>query len=193
MSPAAPAAAVGTLEREVAKLVADVLQAEMVLDDAHCVLGNQKWDIPADKELFVAIFDQAGPVIGTANFFDADPASSTLGKEIQQSAVMHDVRIEIMSFDASARLRKEEVSLALASIFSQQLQSKYRVQIARAQTPVDASDTEVTGRLQKFVVHVNVTALHQKVKDERTGTYYDKFNGATVDGTAKPPRIVEQP
>lgn len=181
-----------TLARDVAKIVADILGDEMTLDQEHCLLGNQKWDIPADQELFLVVFDQAAPAIGAANYLDTDEASATFGKEIQQSTVLHDVRVEMMSFDASARLRKEEPGLALASIFAQQQAEKYGIQIGRAQTPVDASETELTGRLQKFVMHVNVTALHMKVKTPPTADYFNKFNGATVDGTIKPPKITDQ-
>ncbi len=178
-----------TLTREVAKIVADILQVEMVLDESHCLLGNQKWDIPADKLLFVVVFDKAGPSFGAANYLDTDETSDTYGKEIQQSSVLHDVTVEIMSFDADARLRKEEVGMALASMYAQQQAEEYGIQIGRAQAPVDASDAEPTGTLQRFVIRTNITALHQKVKNPPTGTdYFNKFNGATVDGTIDPPQ-----
>jgi len=181
-----------TLEREVSKIVADILAAELELDEAHCLLGNQKWDIPADKKLFVVVYDLAGPAFGAANWLDTDETSSTFGKEIQQSAVLHDVRIEIMSFDADARLRKEEVGLALGGFLSQQLAAKYGIQIGRTTEPVDATDTELTARLNKFVMHNKVTALHQKVKNPPAADYFNKFNNATVDGTANAPQITDQ-
>lgn len=184
----------GTLPaREVSKIVKDILQEEMGLDDAHCLLGNQKWDIPADKKLFVVVFDLSPRVFGAANVLDTDESSTTVNQEIQQLTAVHDVLVEIMSYDNDARLRKEEVVLALQSFFAQQLMGQYRVQIGRAQAPVDASDTEVTGRLFKYVVHVNVTCLHQKIKAPPGAGYYDKFNGAVVDGTALPPAVSAQP
>lgn len=183
----------GTLPaREVSKIVMDILQEEMELDAEHCLLGNQKWDIPADKKLFVVVFDQTPRPFGAANFLDTDASSSTVNQEIQQLATLHDVRVEIMSFSDEARLRKEEVVLALASFYSQQLQGQHLVQIGRAQQPVDASETEVTGRLFKYVAHVNVTALHQKIKAPPGAGYYDKFNGAVVDGTTLPPAVQTQ-
>lgn len=192
MSPApAPAAAAaspyGTIAREVGKIVMDVLQEEMVLDAEHCLLGNQDWKMPPDQKLFVVIFDGAGPVIGQTTYTDMDPESPTLGLEIQEQAVVHDVRLESFSFDDEARVRKEEIGMALGSYFAQLQESRWRVQIARAQTPVDASDTEVTERLLKYVTHVNVTALHRKVKTNAPAPYYDKFNGASVNGTANIP------
>ena len=181
-----------TIAREVAKIIADILASEMGLDDQHSLLGDQKWNMPVDKQLFVVVYDQAAPALGAANYLDTDETSSTFGKEIQQSAVLHDVRVEIMSFDNDARLRKEEVGLALASFRAQQMSEQYGIQIGRAQSPVNASETEVTGRLQKYVIHVNVTALHMKVKTPPTADYFNKFNDATVDGTANAPAIVNQ-
>lgn len=183
---------VATLEREVAKIVADIIMAELELDAQHCLLGDQKWDIPADNNLFAVVFAQAGAPFGGTSFLDTDETSSTFGKEVQQASVMHDVRIEIMSFDNSARVRAQEVGMALASFFAQQQSELYRVQIGRAQPAVNASETEVAGRLQKFVVHVNVTALHQKVKTP-AADYFDKFN--VRDGYAdavNPPQVSDQ-
>lgn len=185
-------ATTGTIAREVAKVIADVLGAEMALDQAHCLLGDQKWNIPADKALFVVVFDQGGPTVGASNFLDTDATSDTYGLEVQQSSVLHDIRIELMSYDSEARIRKEEPGLALSSIAAQQAEGLYLVQIGRAQTPVDASETEVSGRLLKFVTHVNVTALHQKVKTPPGSGYFDKFNGATADGSANPPEVDPQ-
>lgn len=182
-----------TVAREPAKIVADILQAEMVLNDAHCLLGNQKWNIPSDKELFVVIFDQAVPPIGATKYLDTDQTSPNFGKEVQQMAGVHDIRVEIMSLDSGeARERKEEVILALNSFYSDQLQEQYGIQLGRAQSPVDASETEATARLQKFVTHVNATVLHQKVKTMPKADFFNKFNGATVDGTAKPPETQTQ-
>lgn len=182
-----------TIPREVAKVVADILVAEMGLDDAHCLLGNQKWDIPEDKQLFVVVYDKTPVPVGAAKFIDQNQASVTFGQEVQQATVVHDVLIEIMSLDSGeARQRKEEVILALNSFFSDQQAESAGVQIGRAQSPVDASETEATARLQKYVTHVNVTAMHQRIKPLPRWGFFDKFNGATVDGSAKPPQTTTQ-
>lgn len=182
---------IGTVTREAAKIAADILQAEMELDEQHCLLGDQKWDIPADKGLFVVVFAQASPPYGGANFIDNDPTSSTYGKEVQQASVLHDVRVEIMSFDNSARVRATEVGLAFNSFFAQQLSEKYNISIGRTQPAVNATDSEPSGRLQKFVTHTNMTALHQKIKGQNP-EYFDKFNGAEADASANPPTIAAQ-
>lgn len=182
---------IGTVTREAAKIAVDILMSELDLDAEHCLLGNQKWDIPKDKALFVVVFAQAAPPYGGTSFVDNDSASPSFGKEIQQVTVLHDIRVEIMSFDNSARVRAMEVGMAFASLYAQQLAERYNITIGRTQVPVDASDSEPTGRLQKFVTHTNIGALHQKVKGTNAD-YFDKFNGATVDGSAKPPSIAAQ-
>lgn len=183
----------GTLEREVAKVVADILQEELALDTEHCLLGEQKWDIPADQQLFVVVFDQTAPPIAGTAYMDTDETSPSFGKEVQESTVMHDVRVEIMSFDQSARVRKEEVGMALGGLLAQQMSERYRLQIGRAQTPVSASETEVAGRLQRYVTHVNVTALHRKVKDLPKSDYYNKFNVRPgYAAQVNPPSITEE-
>ena len=183
---------VGTVTREVAKIAADIIAAEMELNAEHCLLGDQKWDIPKDKGLFVVVFAQAAPPYGGATFLDTDETSDTFGKEIQQASVLHDVRVEIMSFDNSARVRATEVGLAFNSLLAQQLSEKYNISIGRTQAAVNASDSEPTGRLQKFVTHTNMTALHQKVKNPPSADYFNKFNGAAADGSANPPAIAAQ-
>ncbi len=72
------------------------------------------------------------------------------------------------------------VAGALASFYSQQLQGQYRIQIGRAQSPLNATEAEETGRLLRYVVRANVTALHQVAKAPPGAGYDDKFNGATV-------------
>lgn len=183
----------GTLPaREVSKVVMDVLQLELGLDADHCLLGNQKWNIPNDKRLFVVVFDTVVGRTGACDFLDTDPASPYVGLETQQLNALHDCRVEMMSFDDEARVRKEEIVLALQSIYAQQLMGKYFMGIGRPQDPVDASETEATARLFKFISHVNVTCLHQKVKAPPGAGYYDEFNGATTPGTILPPALSTQ-
>jgi len=171
------------INREPVKVVAEILKSEMSLDDSHILLGDEKWDIPADKELFVVLFDNGPKPISRSSRFD-----TATNEEIQQATMLHEIRIEICSFGPSARTRKEEVAMALGSIFAQQTMEKYQCQVARMPGPaVNASDTEATARLLRFTTTVNVTALHTKVKGV---DYYDKFNvrGIYTD-VVNPPEV----
>ena len=179
----------GTINREVAKIIADILQEELTLDDAHCLLGDQKWRLPEDEAMFCVVFDDTIKPLGSVKYLDTVSTSPTLGSEIQQISGVHAIRVEIMSFSNEARVRKEEVMMALNSLYAEQQAESAGIQIGRPQTPVNASDAEGTSRLLRYVIHVNVSALHQKVKVLPQYGYYDKFNNAVVDQTAKPPEV----
>lgn len=198
MTAASPAVPAGTLpERAVDDVVADVLAYEFALDAAHCLLGNMKYKIPPDQQLYVVVFDDMGPPFGVTAFLDQDEASPTFGQEVQQASVLHAVRVEVMGFltDAGydpAKAAANRLASALGGFYAQQLAGQYRMQVGRAQQPVNASDAEVTGRLVRYVARVNVTALHQTAKNPPGAGYFDKFNGATTDGTANPPEVQSQ-
>ena len=174
--------------REPAKVIADILQAEMGLDDAHCLLGDQEWSLPEDEELLVIVFDKSSKRISSSTFMDTSASPPT---EVQRMAALHDIMIEIMSYKSNlARVRKEEVGLALCSFYAQQWSSANNCQISATQAPLDASESELTGRLVRYVIHVNVTALHIKTKE--LPLYYDKFNrGATNQDPIKPPEVTQ--
>lgn len=184
-----------TVEREAVKVVCDVLQAELGLDDKHCLLSDQEYDIPADEQLFAVIFDSRSKPVGAANALDTDPASPTVGQEIQQSAVFHEIIVALMSFNGDARARKEEVGLALQSSTARMLGEKWGVTIYRPSEPIDATDAEGGSRLRRYDTHVKVSQLHQKVKAPGAGVF-TKFNvpsGEFADGTINPPSITTEP
>ena len=170
--------------REPSKVVADVLISEMGLDDAHCVLGDQPWPIPPDTALYISVFESGPKIIGLKTEMD----DSNPPREIQSGSGLYDVRIELYSLvpGKEARTRRMEVGMALASFAAQQAMAASSCQISRILEPVDASESEGAGQVFKYVIHVNVTALFQKIKTSML--YFDKFNGATEDGTANPPQ-----
>ena len=174
--------------REPGKLVADILISEMGLDDAHCVLGNQPWPIPPDEKLYIAIYESGPKIIGLKTELDqtTDPM-----REIQSGNGLYDVLIEMQSLmpGNEARTRRTEVGMALASMEALRVMEAHSCRISQIQAPVDASDSEPAGRVLKYMIHVNVTASFQKIKTNPP--YFDKFNGATVDETAKSPEVTE--
>ena len=163
-----------TSPREPAKVIADILQEEMGLDAEHCLLGDQKWDIPEDQELFAVIYDRSTKVVSTTSYLDTkvDPPV-----ERQFMTALHDMNIEIMSYiNGAARLRKEEVGLALESIFARQAMETTNCQICRVQPSVDLSAAELTGMLWRYSIPVRVFSLHFKFKPTNAYSYYTKFN-----------------
>ena len=157
--------------REPIKVIADILAHELPLASGYITLNDEKWNIPKDNSLFIAL-SYIGPnkVISNVNRPDM---SVTPPKEIQEVTALDMVQIDFMSYDGSARSRKHEIAMALASYYSQQLQEQYQCQIARMPAPiVDTSSLEATGMLKRFTTTISVTALYSKTKDV---PYYETF------------------
>lgn len=151
-------------------LIAQVLQHEMELTAEQIVFAYQKYKIPTTGLLVVVGYLGPSEQIAAKSFFD--PATQ---EERQQSVFRHLVQIEIMSLapDNAARLRKEEIALALGSFYCQQLQEKYQMGVAwLANEFVDATHVEETAMLNRYITTVAMTALHKKVKSAQ---YLDNF------------------
>lgn len=146
---------------EPVKVVAAILQEQMALTDRQISLSYQDYSIP-DNGLFV-VLGYIGPTETIANqsYFDA-----TNDQEVQEVSVRHTIQIELMSMapDNSARIRKEEVLLALRSFHSQREQGKNLLGIAWLQSDfVDASAQEGTTMLNRYITTCAVNALHRRV------------------------------
>lgn len=155
------------------KVLANILQVEMGLADGTIMLGLENWEIPKTPGLYVALYYGPDTAVGQTNEFD--PANNT---EIQSVAMLHEIAIELLSFNEEARLRKEEVIMALNSVYAQQKLALQLMQInALPQTFLAVPVLEETKQLNKFRISFSMNALHQKIRDVN---YYDQFRNATV-------------
>ena len=154
--------------REPIKVVADILAHEIPLDNGYITLNNQKWNIPKDESLFVHL-SYIGPSKVIANTNEMDSAQ----QEVQSSTVQSLIQIDWMSYNSDARTKMHEIGMALASMHSQRLQELYQCQIAKnVAPPVETSDLEGSGRLNRFTTTISVTALFTKTK---AAEYYETF------------------
>lgn len=163
--------------REPIKVLADILQAEMGLVEGQIMLGLENWKIPKNEGLYVALFYGTETPVGSNNDFDSDT-----NEEIQTLAMLHNVVIEAMSFDESARLRKEEIVMALNSVFAQDHMDKYLMAInTLPQSFQPIPELEDTKQLNKYRITFAMNALHQKIKPVQ---YYDAFPDPSVTTNA---------
>jgi hypothetical protein len=176
-----------TSSKEPIKVVADILQAELELPDGQVMLGDEKWDIPAEMGLYLALRHVTpGRCVGVSNYFDPEQ-----NQEVQEVSMLHSVSIDLMSYDASARIRKEEVIMALGSMSAELAMVQNRVKIARQPSPfVDVSDVEPSGRLKRYTTTVMVNALHRKVKQ---ADYIDKYPDGAPFTTPAPSPLIHSP
>ncbi len=158
-----------TVTREPIKVLADILQTELGLSAGRVMIADEKFNIEQQEGLYISL-EYVGPSQVIANTNHYNPATD---QEEQTQTTRFLVQIDALSFDNSARQRKEEISMALTSMYSQRLQEQYQCSIARMPGPVsDASSIESMAMLKRYTQTVAITALTSKVK---SAEYYDKF------------------
>lgn len=167
--------------REPGKIVQDIIQTVLQLKDGQVMFTNQKFLIPTDG-LFVAV-SYVGPskVIASTSELVDDGLGGTA--ELMSAAILHMIQIDIMSYDDEARTRKEEIPMALRSIFSEQNQELYNMQIARHPGAIiDTSFLEETKMMTRYTMTVMASSVIRKQLS--TTEFYSDFSRAV------PPQLV---
>jgi hypothetical protein len=160
--------------REAAKIIADILVAQLGLLPGQIMLTNQKWFIPENQGLYVAVSYVSGKVIGNTNF--SIPTDAGM-QEVQQLVMLYEIQIDLMSYDDSARVMKELAYMGLLSVSSEKIQEQYNVQVARMPSGFqDVSMLEESGRLNRYTALVSVTQLIQNTNNNVP--YYSDFSQA---------------
>lgn len=166
-----------TTLREPIKVIADVLQHELGLANGQIVVADQKWNVPKNDGLYISL-EYLGPGRTIASINNFDPVSQV---EIQGVTMLLTVQIDFMSYDGSARVRKEEIAMALASVYSQQQQEKYECQIALHPGLFnDNSSVEGTAMLQRYTTTAQITSSFSK---QKVVEYFDTFGTPEVTVT----------
>lgn len=149
--------------REPGKIVADVLQSEMDLDEGQVMFTNQKYLIPTDG-IFICV-SYIGPSKVISNVNEAIDDGGDGLTEVQSVTMAHLIQIDILGYGNDVRTRKEEIVMAMSSIYSQQLQEQYHMQIARQPGPLlDTSFLEETKMITRYTTTIITTSVNQKSK-----------------------------
>ena len=130
---------------------------------------NGTQDLPQDRDLFIIL-----------SFMDTTPYSNTKHYKETQNGLQEvltinaaeDIMISLMSASTQARDRRNNVSQALNSDYSQYIQEKYGFHISTIHTVRDSSFLESTARLFRYDVIIRVLRTYEEVDDV---DYYDKF------------------
>ena len=171
--------------REPVKVIADILQSEMAITQGQIMLGYQKWGIPENSKLYVALSYISGKAIAVGNDAISNGSDPDNGMTEQQSVTMHHlIQIDLLAFNKQdgsneARTRKEEVIMALRSLAAQAAMEVNNLQIARIPGQFsDVSSVEETAFVQRFTMTIAVTSLH--VKEKAVADYYNTFRDPEV-------------
>lgn len=151
------------------KLLATILAQEMSLPAGQIMLGLENWEIPKNTGLYIALSYGPEQVVGNTNNNDTDLQGNYT--EVQSAIMLHTVEIDIMSYDSSARERKEGVLWAIKSYTCESLMAQYQMKVASISASfVPVITLEETKQLNRYRISVLVNAIHTNVK---TTPYYD--------------------
>lgn len=100
------------------EIFCDILQTEMGLSDGRVYLWDQKINSPTDFGLFIAV-----GVLAVKPFAVKSQINPANGQETQSANFQSELSVDIISRDTSALYRKEEIILALRSLYSEQQQA----------------------------------------------------------------------
>ncbi len=158
---------------DTATVIAQIIQSEMVLDEDHCNIYNQKYRIPPDEGLFVVVSIIGSHPFGVVSRWVNQPNSNELVEE-QGLNVVEMLQIDIFSKDPSARRRAHEVIFALNSNRAQQACDLYQFSIGRLPTSFnDISFLEASARLNRYALAFNVTRGYSKTAPI---PFFDQFS-----------------
>lgn len=155
-------------QREPLKIVGDVLQSELGLENDQVMIVNQEFPIPSDDRLYIAL-----RLLGARTFSARSELEPIEGNEIQYVNRQEQYSILAYSASAEARTRNWEIPAALKSIASQQAQEARSMKLADIPLLMtDVSEEEGTKRINKYLLTLNNLVAYRK---EKPVEYYDKF------------------
>lgn len=147
-----------------------VIREELNLTDEQVYIYNQKYMIPKDHRLYIAVGVGAVVPIGVYN----------KGGE-QHGNFRGSYEINLISKGRDALDRKEEVLLALSSDRARRVQALNGFYIAPLSSQFNnLSETEGVSQLFRFNITVNIQYAIAKVNLPDSYDYYDTFNDVEI-------------
>lgn len=155
-------------------LLCDIIQTEMELDNGRVYLWDQKIFQPADSDIYVIV--TMGDCKPYANRIG--PGEDGWGSAVQSVNMLAKIDIDIISRGPGARDRKEEIILALKSIYAQSQQETNSFYIATLSTGfINLSMVDGAAIPYRYRISVNMQYQVTKTKDV---PYFDTFEEVTV-------------
>lgn len=154
-------------------LLCDIIQTELGLADGRVYLFNEKINKPTDDGLFIPIV-----VHSVKPFSNTRRMTSSGDQSFQYANFKAMISINIISKGHSARDRKEEVLLALNSVYSQQQQELNSFYIAPLSGQFNNLSEEDGSAIPfRFVTDI---VMHYQVSKTKSVSYYDTFEDVGI-------------
>lgn len=153
----------------------------MKLSSEQIWVYNQRRKIPPTEGLYIVV-----GMISTQNYGNNNSYSPSLPTEYNQqtSQMMQEtLSINLFSYDNQAIERLPEALGALASIYSEQVQEKYSMQIGRVPTAInDTSYLEASAILFRQTITLRVLRAYSQIT---TADFYDNYTTEIYNETGK--------
>jgi hypothetical protein len=148
-------------------LLCNILTHELEIDADRVVVYDENFDPPKDDLLYIVVSTRKGKPLSVINDFDSDT-----NEEVSTVVSYDSLDIDFTSKNRDAIERKEEVLMALTSMYSIEQQILNSVKIFRNGDILDLSFIETASALKRFRIPVIIANVKEKRK---AAAYFDKF------------------
>jgi len=154
-----------------------ILATFMEIDSSRVYIYNQDFKIPPIEGLFIVLEEKSSRPFSNTNRFTAteevDSAKENLSLLTSKTFAIH-----IFSKNEEARLRHEEVIMALNSTLAQEQQEIFQYQLGFIPRDfLNLSELEGAGMLTRFSADIGVNVWRAK---DRSVNYFDTFSDEIV-------------
>jgi len=158
-------------------LFCDIIQHETGLANGRVYLWDQKIFQPSDDDLYIAVSQVLCKPFGSSNYSDGSGSGMDSIQSVNMLALLD---IDIISRGPAARDRKEEVILALCSVYAEQQQDLNSFSIGRlpaANRFINLSNVDGAAIPYRYKISVNMQYF---VKKTQAVPYFDTFQTVAV-------------
>ena len=149
--------------------IKQILDHELNMPTGRVWAYNGNQNLPKDRGLFIVLsYRQKTPYSNNTRYVPTDTGLN----QVQTSNVAEDILISLISQNTEARDRTHEVTMALSSFYSQQIQEANLFHISTTGAVTDNSFLEGTADITRFDVECRVLRAYEKITPV---DYYDKF------------------
>lgn len=162
------------------QIICDIIQNCMGISTDQIWIYNQRRAIPEDERMYITVGVIGVKPYGNNNHVTYD-TTTTMTDNISQY-MQETISIDVMSYTTEAIERYNEVMGSLASTYSAQTQEALGLKIATIPSTInDVSAVEGATLLYRMSLTLNVLRKYDMLIT--SGSFYDKFRGATVTNT----------
>ena len=160
----------GTLQTSLDYIRAIIVASMYDIDPDRISISNQKFKIPTDDGIFILIETKGAPkIISVRSAMEMVNGAYT---EVQMVNTQEIVAVNIYSRNMDAIRRKEEILMALNSVYAQGIQEINGFSIARMARIERLNELEASAMLNRFEISIPVFSWFYKTTGQ---DYYDSF------------------